>query len=107
MLDIAGLLPTFSEIQQTIQHITFTELQQQYCCRQVGKHNSTPVDEEEKLNFSRDKNARHEPWWVGGEKSLLCDPGFEVRLGGREQKGEDNKWDAGRPGDSFTSKYSG
>ena len=29
-----------------------------------------------------------------GEKSLLCDPGSEVRLGGREKKkGEDNKWD--------------
>ena len=28
----------------------------------------------------------------GGEKSLLCDPGSELRLGGREKKkGEDNK----------------
>ena len=32
------------------------------------------------------KNARHEAQWGGGEKSLLCDPGFEVRLGGREKK---------------------
>ena len=45
------------------------------------------------LKSSRDRNARHEPYWVGGEKSLLCDPGSELRLGGREQKGEDNKWD--------------
>ena len=31
---------------------------------------------------------------VGGEKSLLCDPGSELRLGGREnRRGEDNKWD--------------
>ena len=29
-----------------------------------------------------------------GEKSLLCGPGSELRLGGREkQKGEDNKRD--------------
>ena len=29
-----------------------------------------------------------------GEESLLCDPGYELRLGGREKKkGEDNKWD--------------
>ena len=32
--------------------------------------------------------------WDGGENSLLCDPGSELRLGGREKKkGEDNKWD--------------
>ena len=24
--------------------------------------------------------------WVGGEKSLLCDPGSELRLGGRENR---------------------
>ena len=30
----------------------------------------------------------------GGEKSLRCDPGSELRLGGREKKkGEYNKWD--------------
>ena len=45
------------------------------------------------LKSSRDKNARHEPQWVGGEKSLLCDPGSELRLGGREQRGRDNNWD--------------
>ena len=28
-----------------------------------------------------------------GEKSLLCDPGSELRLTGREKRGEDNKWD--------------
>ena len=29
-----------------------------------------------------------------GEKSLLCGPGSELRLGGREQKkGDDHKWD--------------
>ena len=28
------------------------------------------------------------------EKSLRCDPGSELRLGGREKKkGEDSKWD--------------
>ena len=31
--------------------------------------------EKKKLKSSRDKNARHEPQWVWGEKSLLCDPG--------------------------------
>ena len=35
---------------------------------------------------SRDKNARHEPLGVGGEKSLLCNPGSELRLGGRENR---------------------
>ena len=29
---------------------------------------------------------RHEPWWAGGEKSLVCDPGSELRLGGRENR---------------------
>ena len=30
----------------------------------------------------------------GGEKSLLCDTGSELRLGGREKKkGDNNKWD--------------
>ena len=29
------------------------------------------------MKTSRDKNARHEPYWVGGEESLLCDPGSE------------------------------
>ena len=29
-----------------------------------------------------------------GEKSLLCDPGSELRLGGREnRKAQDDKWD--------------
>ena len=34
------------------------------------------------------------------EKSLLCDPGSELRLGGREKKkkGEDNKWDEEKRG---------
>ena len=46
------------------------------------------------LKSSRDKNARHEPLWVGGEKSLLCDPGSELRQGGREKKtGKYNKRD--------------
>ena len=36
--------------------------------------------------FSRKKSARHEPQWVGGEKSLLCDHGSELRLGGRENR---------------------
>ena len=40
---------------------------------------------EERGEISREKkNARHEPYWVGGEKSLICDPGSELRLGGRE-----------------------
>ena len=44
----------------------------------------------EELKSSRDKNARHEPYRVGGKKSLLCDPGSELRIGGREEKkGED------------------
>ena len=33
--------------------------------------------------------------WEGGE-SLPCDPGSELRLGGREQKGEDDKWDGNK-----------
>ena len=34
----------------------------------------------------------------GGEggKSLLYDPGSALRLGGREKKGKDNKWDGKR-----------
>ena len=39
----------------------------------------------EELKSSREKNARHEPQWVGG-KSLLCDSGSELRLGGRENR---------------------
>ena len=31
------------------------------------------------LKSSGDKNARHEPYWGGGEKSLLCDPGSEKK----------------------------
>ena len=38
------------------------------------------------LKFSRDTNARHEPSCGGGEKSLLCDPGSELRLGGRGKR---------------------
>ena len=30
------------------------------------------------------------------EKSLLCDPGSALRLGWRERKGEDDKWDEKR-----------
>ena len=51
----------------------------------MGKHKfdaSRRVKKE--LKSSRYKNARHEPYWVGGEKSLLCDPGSELRLGGKE-----------------------
>ena len=29
---------------------------------------------------------RHEPYWAGGQKSLLCDPGSESQLGGRENR---------------------
>ena len=52
------------------------------------------------LKSSRDENARHEPQWGGGEeRSLLCDPGSELRIGGREKKkGEDNKWDGKKRG---------
>ena len=28
-----------------------------------------------------------------GEKSLLCDPGSELRVGRRGKMGEDNEWD--------------
>lgn len=34
---------------------------------------------------------RHVPPSGGGERSLLCDPGSELRK--REKKGEYNKWD--------------
>ena len=46
----------------------------------------------EELKSSRDKNARHEPLVGRGEKSLLCDPGSKLRLGGREREGEDHEW---------------
>ena len=53
----------------------------------MGKHNSTRVDEGRKSsNLFAKKNARHEPWWAGGKKNLLCDPGSELRLGGREKR---------------------
>ena len=63
----------------------------------MGRHNSTHVDEGRKSGKlltiqMRGTNRR----WVGGEKSLQCDPGSELRLGGRENKGEDNKWDGRR-----------
>ena len=46
------------------------------------------------LKCSRDKNARHEPAVGRGERSLLCDPGSELLLGGRRnKKGENSKWD--------------
>ena len=53
----------------------------------VGRHSLTRSRREKKeLKSSRDKNARHEPYWGGGEKSLLCDPGLELLLGGRENR---------------------
>ena len=49
--------------------------------RSVGRHNSTHVDEGRKSGKlltiqMRGTNRR----WVGGEKSLQCDPGSELRL---------------------------
>ena len=40
------------------------------------------------LKSPRDKKSRHEPWWARGGKSLVCDPGSELRLliGGREKE---------------------
>ena len=40
------------------------------------------------LSLATKKNARHEPYVGGGRelKSLLCDPGPELRLGGREER---------------------
>ena len=52
-----------------------------------GKHKSTRVRRGKKeLKSSRDKNARHEPWWWGVERARY-DPGSELRLltGGREK----------------------
>ena len=50
----------------------------------VGKHSSTRIDKERNsLKSSRDGNARHEPQWVRGKESLLCDPRSRFRLGGR------------------------
>ena len=58
----------------------------------MGKHNSARVEERRAEIFSRNKCKARAV--VGrGEKSLLCDPGSELRLGGREKKGEDNKLD--------------
>ena len=54
--------------------------------------NSTRVDEGRAEIFSRSKCKARTV--VGrGEKSLLCDPESELRLGGRGYKGKDNKWD--------------
>ena len=54
----------------------------------VGKHNSTRVDEGRKsCNLLAIKNARHESQWGEGEKSLLCGPGSELRLGRTEKEG--------------------
>ena len=67
--------------------------------------NSTRVDEGRKrLNLLTIKMQRTNLLTIkmqrtnrsgnGGEKSLPCDPGSELRLGGIEKKkGEDNKWD--------------
>ena len=45
----------------------------------------------------------------GGEKSLLCDPGSELRLGGREKKkGNDNtrsKWDGEKKKEYLLTTY--
>ena len=40
---------------------------------------------EERAGSSRDKNARHEPYWVGGEESLLYDRESDLRPGERER----------------------
>ena len=55
----------------------------------VGRLNSTRVDEGRKSwKSSRDKNAKARTVvGRGGEKSLRCDPGSEVRLGEIEQQG--------------------
>ena len=37
------------------------------------------------LKSSRDKNERHKPFVWRREKSLLCDPGSELRLEGLEK----------------------
>ena len=52
------------------------------------RHNSTRVDEGMNvLKSSRDKSARCERTVaVKGEKSLLCDPVSELRLGGRQKR---------------------
>ena len=60
----------------------------------MGKHNSTPVDEGRKSFNLLAIKMRGTNRSGGGEKSLLCDPGSELRLGGREEmKGEGNRWD--------------
>ena len=38
---------------------------------------------EERAETLAIKNARYKPQWIGGEKSLLCDPGSELQLGER------------------------
>ena len=46
------------------------------------------------LKASRDKNARHEPWWGGGTRAcFVYDPGSELRLsvGGTEKEGRKNQ----------------
>ena len=56
----------------------------------MGKHNSTQVDEgrrgKKELKSSRDKKCKARTIVGRREKSLLCDPGSELRLGGRENR---------------------
>ena len=56
-----------------------------------GKFDASRRGKKELKSF-RDKKCKART--VVGRKSLLCDPGSELRLGGREnRKGEDNTWD--------------
>ena len=41
-----------------------------------------------------------------GEKSLLCDPGSELRLEGRRKKGEDSKWDGEKKKEEAVATFS-
>ena len=52
----------------------------------MGKHNLTRGDDRRAAIFIAIKSARHEPEWERGERSLLCDPGSELRLGRRENR---------------------
>ena len=54
----------------------------------VGKRNSTRVDERRKSWNLLAIKCKGRTSWVGSEKSLLCDPGSELRLGG---KGENRR----------------
>ena len=56
------------------------------------------------LNPSRDKSARHVPYWGGGRRAYYVTPGSGPRLGGsRTRKGEHSEWDGNKMNNKIKS----